>query len=592
MSDAAGLIARSQAEASENDEAVLAVLTAAGEEGLKPGALFARLELSDRTVRNVLSRLEERRLIRRDGKRRIWASAAARSESAADLSPPLAPALERAIGHLPAEPLRAMTRLQLSAVPVRWHQAETRSSGWCGFISLGPTKTGKTSIAALVCRVFGLDERTAVRVAQTETPGSMVGRRQPDRAHPSGYRFDRSPLLDLPYVCVDEWDKAPKDVKSAASGLLLGNTVIEQEGERLVIRPTVYVTLNTGRAGLGAMHEAHVRRSVVIDTAPLRPLLVDLDERMDALFNGPTPRMNLRSLRPGMLELPSELRAELRAELRRGLTDEGWDHTDIEPVARLAIGRHVMTDCDLEQATLATALDYLSCASTIGHTRDGFASRLAARLSGDPAASAAAAEEEAERWRLHERQRERDQLADRLAFQADRERLYSTMISERDAMGRARDIERQAVAQALSVAAEAIRGARSRNNLDIAWEAAQPYIEQAQAWRANRDAAAREQELAARRERYQRDIERTLPGRRRRPTTSRGPATQEAPLRTLTEAFTAAFEPFTAARTRDGFRSATRVSAGVGRCPTCDGRFYAHQYDGRCPRCGEPLLSA
>jgi len=37
-------------------------------------------------------------------------------------------------------------------------------AGWPGFISLGPTRTGKTSIASLVCCVYGVEEVRAINV--------------------------------------------------------------------------------------------------------------------------------------------------------------------------------------------------------------------------------------------------------------------------------------------------------------------------------------------------------------------------------------------------------------------------------------------
>jgi len=86
-----------------------------------------------------------------------------------------------------------------------------------------------------------------------------------DRASPTGYRVERSPALELPYLCIDEYDKSPREVRTAAGALLLGTSVAELEGELVTVRPTVYVTLNTGRDGLGALHDAYVRRSVVID---------------------------------------------------------------------------------------------------------------------------------------------------------------------------------------------------------------------------------------------------------------------------------------------------------------------------------------
>ncbi|HLB18456.1 MAG TPA: hypothetical protein VK613_04925, partial [Gaiellaceae bacterium] len=512
------LAARSLERAAETDQAVLAELAGAGDIGVRPGRELAEhVGLPERTVRGAITRLSARGLAGRDGKRRVWATDAGRSEAgtaAPGLS--LAPTLDGAVACLPAEALRAFARLQLAAVPARWHLAREYDTGWSGFIALGPTKTGKTSVAALLCRVYGIDELAAIKVAQHQTPGSLFARRARDRQSPTGYRLERSPLLQLSYACVDEWDKASREVQAAAGGLLLGNSAGELEGERLTIRPTVYVTLNTGRAGLGVLHEAHIRRSVVLDTTPLRQLLADIDEDMARLLGGqvPIPRLALERIRPAASALPAELRALLRAELRAGLTDDGWRTTDVEPLARIALGRAALTSGPLQQAVLATALDYLTCAATLGHTRPGFAARLAGQLGarGALVPNPAAAEEELERRRKLDTDTQRKAGAARLAFQADRERKAAIALAARDAMGRTRDVERQAIARALTTVVGDLRTSRSAPALEAAWQAATPYLEQARNWTQARQAAAAERDRrdadASRQRKLERDMER------------------------------------------------------------------------------------
>ena len=94
----------------------------------------------------------------------------------------------------------------------------------------------------------------------------------------------------------------------------------------------------------------------------------------------PIPRLSLESIKPPMPALPGELRRLLHFELRAGPTEDGGQHSDVEPLARIALGRAALTGGPLEQAVLATVLDYLTCAATLHHTRPGFADRLARRL--------------------------------------------------------------------------------------------------------------------------------------------------------------------------------------------------------------------
>lgn len=62
-------------------------------------------------------------------------------------------------------------RLQLAAVQARWHLAAVHEADWPGFVGLGATGTGKTSVAHLVCRAYGFDELATIRTAFRETPG-------------------------------------------------------------------------------------------------------------------------------------------------------------------------------------------------------------------------------------------------------------------------------------------------------------------------------------------------------------------------------------------------------------------------------------
>ena len=179
----------------------------------------------------MVARSEERGLARRDGKRRVWATDAGRGEAGAGVPDVgLAPALDAAIGCFPTEAQRGFVRLQLAAVIARWHLAGEYSTGWPGFIAIGDSKTGKTAVASLVARVYGLSELQAIRSAFRETA--------------TGWRVERSPTLALPYLCIHEWLRASRELQAAAGGLLLGATADELESERFEIAPTVYITMN------------------------------------------------------------------------------------------------------------------------------------------------------------------------------------------------------------------------------------------------------------------------------------------------------------------------------------------------------------
>ncbi|HEX6490807.1 MAG TPA: hypothetical protein VF002_05490 [Gaiellaceae bacterium] len=488
--------ARSAAQRAANEDAVLKALLAAGETGLRPGReLEAASGLKERTCRETVRRLEGKGLLVREGKRRIRATAAARAEVGAGLPGlALAPALDAALACFPAESQRAFGRLLLSAIPARWQLAQSHADGWGGFVLLGPSKTGKTTIAKFVCRIFGLEERQAIRLALEETPGSLFGRRLRGA---EGYRFEPSPMLGLPFACIDEWDKADEQTRRMGSGLLLGKTVAELEGEELFVRPTVLLCLNSDRRGLAVLPEAYVRRSVVLDTGALGSLLEDMDEAAYRLFNGTAiPRLALARLRLPAERLPEELRALLRSELKASLTEEGWRLADAEAISRLALGRAALTRGELKQAVLATVVDCLSCAATIGQAQPDFALRLGPMLGVEaplrPDAKAAAAEANRPR-EVHERAL-RQEAAAGLAFEHERERRAAELAEVRQRMGRPGDPEGRALAKTLTSAARRLRGCRSKASLEAIWQEAVPYLEGAYHWLARREEAKRERE--------------------------------------------------------------------------------------------------
>lgn len=121
--------------------------------------------------------------------------------------------------------------------------------------------------------------------------------------------------------------------------------------------------------------------------------------------------------------MPEQLRRLLRDELRAGLTEQGWARSDVESLARIALGRAALTSAPLQQAVLATVLYYLTCAATLGYARQGFAGRLAPRLGarGALVPDPRAADAEAGQRQAVERDRRRRTAAERLQFEYARE---------------------------------------------------------------------------------------------------------------------------------------------------------------------------
>jgi DNA-binding MarR family transcriptional regulator len=468
--------------------ALLGLLDAAGDTGARVAVLRARLALPERTVGHYLKALEDRGLIRREGRRegrRALLTAAGRAEARAAqqapaeraaVTPGAAPsaagarAWADALDALPAAPLRAFGRLLLCGVAARHGLRKDLGDGWGCAVALGGTGTGKTALARWVARVLGLDPSDVVRLVPHETAGSLFGRRV--QAPGGAWHVEPSPVLAQPFVCLDEWDKAAPDMRQAATALLLGSARERHEGAGAVeLRPHAYLTLNAGDASV--LPDAVRRRAVLLDTGPLRSLLrYRIDAAVRDLLDADLPRLRLDRL--NVKPLSQGAFSELRRRLVEGLTPEGWDLSDVEGVARLAAGR-VALGMEPGASAAATAADYLTCAATWGGARadaNPEEAELLLRAALDARIAQASAALDLTRTRT-ERLAELRRLATALAAEAESGSADPTV-------------------KALRLSARRVKAAATRADMDAEWEAAAEDRETAQetlrAW-AEEDAA-------------------------------------------------------------------------------------------------------
>jgi hypothetical protein len=367
------LIEERRALSTANRGRLLELLAAAGDEGMRPGDLYAAATLPARTGAERVAGLVEEGLAVRVGKSRVIATTAGRTEARAGTAT-VGAALDAALALLPAEAMRAFVRLTASDVIARSHLRSVYPDGWGCFVAVGPTKTGKTAMARLVASLFGLDPVATIHRAPVQSVGSLWGRRERDDA---GWHFVPSPYLDQPYLCIDELDKAEGALRRALLRLVQGDVrVAGEEGEVADVAPTVWLCAN---GGPDLVPVEYRRRAVVLDTAPLEPLLGDVHRPMRQLFGGAIPRLALGRLVPPATEVPGDVVDELLAVLREGLTPAGWRQLDDRAVEKLVLGRAALGRLELRQAALDTAADYLACAGTVGERAAGTPATLRQR---------------------------------------------------------------------------------------------------------------------------------------------------------------------------------------------------------------------
>jgi len=503
----ASLIEQKEAEREHSDGLALAALAEAGDGGARTAEVEDRTGLTTKTTGRALARLVEAGMATRQGERGRWFISPAGQVQAGAGVPGLdvGPALSAAMALLPTEAHKAFVRLLVSAVIARHHLLADYPDGWGGFVTLGPTGTGKTTLAHFVCDVFALDHVRAIRVVQAETPAALLGSRTQEEG---GRRtFDPSPLLAEPFLCLDELDKARSaELRAAALKLLQGDAAAELEGHRFPVRPTVMVCLNANPGQLASIvGEAYVRRSVVLDTTPLRPLLDNLASLVRRVRRpGTVPSIDLRRLVPPARTLPEELWQLLHATLAAELTSAGRALVDVEALSRCALGRAPLLGGDLAQAVRATAFDYLTTAATVDHAKEGYAQRLRVELGGElllPDAGAVDVEGERRRQAATDG-RQRD-LAAQLAFTAQREAFKAEVERARRPLLRQQDPDVRSVAQALKRVLEELAVRKTPAALDDVRATAAPWVEWAEKWETAHQAEVTRQRQDA--ERAQRD---------------------------------------------------------------------------------------
>jgi len=336
--------------------------------GVSPAEAVRALGRPERTVRAEFARLEEAGLARRVGRgpaTRWETTGAALAGLVTPETVPGPPDLGAWIARWPTAAHQAAMRLLITGTIARWHLGSVLRTGWGGLLIVGPTRTGKTTLATAAARVLGLDPLGVVRRLGETAPGELLGRRRPGRR----WTFEASPLVGQPLLVLDEWQRASPDLRREASHLLLGQTEVQVEGQTVLVRPLVVLIANLVPTDLA---EEVRRRSPTMDTARLEAQLTDVDLFVRRLEAGSWPRVDLEATRPSLDHLPEPAWTAGRSVLKNGLTSAGWRLCDPEAWLRPALGRLALDPMlDPAEAAVATALDCLALLATVPGAVDG-----------------------------------------------------------------------------------------------------------------------------------------------------------------------------------------------------------------------------
>ena len=298
-----------------------------------------------------------------------------------ELAMPVAPDLKdsklmKLIDMLPTGLHQAFFQQLLSGIIAKYLLADAFEDGYPAFILGGATKSFKTALAVVVCKVLGLKPEETIYPMFSAVAGQFGIRRF--RSKGEGYHISASPLFKQSFVCLDEFDKVTdRDTRRNALFFLDGRNKFSAEGEPVENRTCTMLTLNTriGREGVTRFDipEPYIRRSIVADTEHVRMELKDIDLVAKKIFEiKDFPRINLDKLRLTGTELPNDVFTCLR-NLLLGCTEETFQGlVDTRPLVILTLGRSTLLGGDVREAMYQTIWDRLVCLESLGGTVAGW----------------------------------------------------------------------------------------------------------------------------------------------------------------------------------------------------------------------------
>ena len=298
-----------------------------------------------------------------------------------ELTLPVAPdlkdsKLKKLIDLLPTELHRAFCRLLLSGIIAKYHLADTYDDGYPAFILGGETKSFKTALATVMCKLLGLKPEENIYPLFSAIAGEFGVRRF--RMKGDNFHIAASPLFKLSFVCLDEFDKVTdRDTRRNVLFLLDGRRKFPVEGELVENRTCTMVTLNTkiGKEGIArfGIPEPYIRRSIVADTEHVRMELRDVDLIAKKIFEMKDfPRISLKRLQINRTKLSDAEFNSLRDLLMACTQDEFKILVDTRPLGILALGRSALLAGDVRESIYQTLWDRLICLESLGGTVAGW----------------------------------------------------------------------------------------------------------------------------------------------------------------------------------------------------------------------------
>jgi hypothetical protein len=301
-------------------------------------------------------------------------------EAVPDITPPLEdyPDLIECLANIIPLPLHSgLLRLAVAGTVSRAGMLNKGGpqSGLPGLILLGPPGVGKTGLARVVMRLFGLGERVFKYL-----PRAAVGEITLRRHQVAGaYAASESWLWELPLAILDELSDAEMPVRKAAMDYFQGEAKLTVEGEVLTVKPFPISTFNPARGKL-VVPERIERRAIIADLTGVWEKRAEIEKSLSWALD-PKTELPLLDLEALSAKVDTAKRPEdeefLRKLYRAGLV-EAKDKLvlDLLPIWHLWQGYRAAFDLEAAAAALACVHDGLLVLSTRGLTRRDWLPRL------------------------------------------------------------------------------------------------------------------------------------------------------------------------------------------------------------------------
>ena len=288
--------------------------------------------------------------------------------------------LIKLIDMLSTEAHRAWMRLTLSGIVAKQLLFNDFDSNWPTSIIIGATKALKTVSLELICSLIkGLDPVRNLFPLYSGTPGELGVRRYKAKGQ-DAFEISKSRFLREIFAGFQEWKEADPKLKKKILLFIEGKKETEVEGKKVINHAYTAIVTNP-ETKRPTFADFIIRRSIVLNTEPLRPQLGDVDIvawKINELFSsGRGLELDIGKLPVISRKLSKRDFMFLRNLFMNNVKEKHKSLVDTAPLQILALGRaSLLQSKNIRRAILETVWDRLECLETMDGAKELWRDRL------------------------------------------------------------------------------------------------------------------------------------------------------------------------------------------------------------------------